>query len=85
MEPSCPVEDMIQSELYYNRIILHQLNKCRYFCSKSTGKHARDTCYKYDPKGNSWAQTSGTMKIDRTHGGSDYHPNWGLAYVGGLR
>ena len=55
------------------------------FYSKSSGKYARDICYKYTPKSNSWAQTSGTMKTDRTHGNSDYHPNWGLVMVGGLR
>ena len=52
---------------------------------KTTGKHARDTCYKYTPKTNTWAQTAGTMRVDQTHFGFDNHPNWGLAWVGGLR
>ena len=63
--------------------------KLRLFLSFSkTGgnsKYARDSCYKYTPKSNSWTQTTGTMKIDRTHGGSDYHPNWGLVMIGGIR
>ena len=52
---------------------------------KTSGKHSYDKCYKYTPKTNTWAQTAGTMIVDQTHFGFDNHPNWGLAWVGGLR